>query len=69
MGWEMYNEIICSIAMHGGVAIAVVESFHLDCKVITCIYEYKLTMTCVNGLAIQCNHYSYNVHSVNILCF
>ena len=32
-------EMICSIAMHGGVAIVVVESFHLVCKVnvIRCI--------------------------------
>ena len=28
--------MICSIATHGGVAITVVESFHLICKVITC---------------------------------
>ena len=51
-------EMICSIAMDGGVAIAVVESFHLVCKVITCMCMNGLF--CVNGL-----------HSVTIciLCF
>ena len=37
MGNVYLIEMICSIAIHGGVAIAVVESFHLDCKVVTCM--------------------------------
>ena len=65
-----------SIATHDwapfwGVAMAVVESLHFNCKV-NYLYESKFTMTCMNGLYIETVlwffHWKYTTTDFNLLC-